>query len=162
MLFGLKPYDPATLIFAISHFALVAIAASYVPARRRRRRRSPGRPPRRVIWHLTLRDLPSVDEIVERLKDVDAPRKLLVEETRRVIAHARKDLTIATGIEEQVRRNIETLRQPSLKRVINATGVVLHTNLGRAARQSMAIRIWNTIWHEGRRGKRDSHTVASD
>jgi len=34
MLFGLKPYDPATLAFAITTLALVAIAASYIPARR--------------------------------------------------------------------------------------------------------------------------------
>jgi putative ABC transport system permease protein len=34
MLFGLKPYDPPTLIFAMTALALVAIAASYIPARR--------------------------------------------------------------------------------------------------------------------------------
>ncbi len=34
MLFGLKPYDPATLAFAIVTLALVAVAASYIPARR--------------------------------------------------------------------------------------------------------------------------------
>jgi putative ABC transport system permease protein len=34
MLFGLKPYDPATLAFAITTLALVAVAASYIPARR--------------------------------------------------------------------------------------------------------------------------------
>ncbi len=34
MLFGLKPYDPATLAFAITTLAVVAIAASYIPARR--------------------------------------------------------------------------------------------------------------------------------
>jgi ABC-type antimicrobial peptide transport system permease subunit len=34
MLFGLKPYDPATLAFAVSALALVALAASYIPARR--------------------------------------------------------------------------------------------------------------------------------
>lgn len=106
---------------------------------------------------MTLRDLPSVDEIVERLKDIDAPRKLLVEETRRVIASARKDLGVAPGIEEQVRHNIENLRQPSLKRVINATGVVLHTNLGRAP----GIDGYSNLEYdlaEGRRGKRDTHT----
>jgi L-seryl-tRNA(Ser) seleniumtransferase len=106
---------------------------------------------------LTLRDLPSVDEIVERLKDVDAPRKLLVEETRRVIAHARKDLAMATGIEEQVRRNIETLRQPTLQRVINATGVVLHTNLGRAPGADGYSNLEYDL-EQGRRGKRDTHT----
>jgi L-seryl-tRNA(Ser) seleniumtransferase len=106
---------------------------------------------------LTLRDLPSVDEIVERLKDVDAPRKLIVEETRRVIANARKDLSVVSGIEEQVRRNIETLRQPSLKRVVNATGVVLHTNLGRAPGADGYSNLEYDL-AEGRRGKRDSHT----
>lgn len=106
---------------------------------------------------MTLRDLPSVDEIVEQLKDVDAPRKLLVEETRRVIANARKDLVVANDIEERVRRNIETLRQPSLKRVINATGVVLHTNLGRAPGADG----YSNLEYDltlGRRGKRDTHT----
>ena len=106
---------------------------------------------------MTLRDLPSVDEIVERLKDVDAPRTLLVEETRRVIAGARKDLALATGIEEQVRRNIETLREPSLKHVINATGVVLHTNLGRAPGADGYSNLEYDL-AEGRRGKRDTHT----
>jgi L-seryl-tRNA(Ser) seleniumtransferase len=106
---------------------------------------------------LTLRDLPSVDEIVERLKDVDAPRKLLVEETRRVIANARNDLRLATNAEAQVRSNIENLRRPSLKRVINATGVVLHTNLGRAP----GVDGYSNLEYDlaqGRRGKRDAHT----
>ena len=106
---------------------------------------------------MTLRDLPSVDEIVERLKDVDAPRKLLVEETRRVLAHARKDLSAANSIEEQVRRNIETLRQPTLQRVINATGVVLHTNLGRAPGADGYSNLEYDL-EQGRRGKRDTHT----
>lgn len=106
---------------------------------------------------MTLRDLPSVDEVVERLKDVDAPRTLLVEETRRVIANARKDLALATGIEEQVRGSIERLRRPSLRRVINATGVVLHTNLGRAPGADG----YSNLEYDlalGKRGKRDSHT----
>ena len=106
---------------------------------------------------MTLRDLPSVDEIVERIKDVDAPRKLLVEETRRVIAHARKDLSAANNIEEDVRRNIETLRQPTLQRVINATGVVLHTNLGRAPGADGYSNLEYDL-AQGRRGKRDTHT----
>ncbi len=106
---------------------------------------------------MTLRDLPSVDEIVEHLKDVDAPRTLLVEETRRVIADARKDLALASGIEEQVRANIERLRRPSLRRVINATGVVLHTNLGRAPGADGYSNLEYDL-AQGKRGKRDSHT----
>ena len=34
MLFGLKPYDPITLAMAAALLAIVAVAASYVPARR--------------------------------------------------------------------------------------------------------------------------------
>jgi L-seryl-tRNA(Ser) seleniumtransferase len=105
---------------------------------------------------LTLRDLPSVDEIVERLKDVDAPRQLLVDETRRVISAARKDLSLANDIEQRVRRNIETLRQPTLHRVINATGVVLHTNLGRAPGADGYSNLEYDL-AQGRRGKRDTH-----
>lgn len=106
---------------------------------------------------MTLRDLPSVDEIVERLKDVDAPRTLLVEETRRAIANARQNLALASGIEGQVRGNIERLRRPSLKRVINATGVVLHTNLGRAPGADGYSNLEYDL-AQGKRGKRDSHT----
>jgi ABC-type antimicrobial peptide transport system permease subunit len=34
LLFGLKPRDPLTLLFAILGLAVVAILASYIPARR--------------------------------------------------------------------------------------------------------------------------------
>jgi ABC-type antimicrobial peptide transport system permease subunit len=34
MLFGLKPRDPLTFVFAIALFAAVALAATYFPARR--------------------------------------------------------------------------------------------------------------------------------
>ena len=106
---------------------------------------------------MTFQDLPSVDEIVERLKDVDAPRKLLVEETRRAIALARKNLPLETDVEAQVRRGIEQLREPSLKRVVNATGVVLHTNLGRAPGADGYSNLEYDL-AQGRRGKRDTHT----
>jgi len=34
MLFGLKPYDPVTLLFAIGLLAAIAAVASWLPARR--------------------------------------------------------------------------------------------------------------------------------
>jgi ABC-type antimicrobial peptide transport system permease subunit len=34
LLFGLKPYNPATLAFAIALLAVIAVLASWVPARR--------------------------------------------------------------------------------------------------------------------------------
>lgn len=90
------------------------------------------------------------------IKDVDAPRVLIVEETRRVLAAMRAGAEV-DDIEQQVRRNIELLRQPSLKRVINATGVVLHTNLGRAPGAEGYSNLEYDL-AQGRRGKRDTHT----
>jgi hypothetical protein len=77
------------------------------------------------------------------LSDLDAPRSLIVDETRRVLAATRAALldqraADPASIEEQVRANLAALAQPSLRRVINATGVILHTNLGRAP--SVALR----------------------
>jgi L-seryl-tRNA(Ser) seleniumtransferase len=110
---------------------------------------------------LNLRDLPSVDKVVESLKDVDAPRRLIVDETRRVLAAIRAG-DECDDIEARVRRNIDGLRAPSLRRVINATGVVLHTNLGRAPGVPFTpLEGYSNLEYDlvqGRRGKRDTHT----
>jgi L-seryl-tRNA(Ser) seleniumtransferase len=118
---------------------------------------------------MTLRDLPSVDQVVARLGDFDAPRSLIVDETRRVLAATRAallDQRVAdpAAIEEQIRANLAALAQPSLRRVINATGVILHTNLGRAPSVAFApLEGYTNLEYDlgsGRRGKRDSHIAA--
>src|ERR1041384_4297684 len=115
---------------------------------------------------MTLRDLPSVDEITERLRDVSAPRALIVSEVRREIEAVRSALREGrdgdpASVEQRVRATIDALAQPSLRRVINATGVVLHTNLGRAPSVRFApIEGYSNLEYDlsaGRRGKRDSH-----
>src|SRR5580700_5785193 len=40
-------------------------------------------------WKMKLRELPSVDEVVERLRTMEAPRGLIVGETRRVLGEMR-------------------------------------------------------------------------
>ena len=64
-------------------------------------------------------------------------------------------------LEDLVQSNLDALREPSLRRVINATGVVLHTNLGRAplARFDPLFGYSNLEYDlaTGRRGKRDAH-----
>lgn len=111
---------------------------------------------------MNLRQLPSVDKLIGRLVDVDAPRALIVGETRRVLASIRAGERV-DDIEARIRQNIETLRAPSLKRVINATGVVLHTNLGRAPGVPFTpLQGYSNLEYDlelGRRGKRDSHTA---
>jgi L-seryl-tRNA(Ser) seleniumtransferase len=120
-----------------------------------------------------LRELPSVDQVVEMLTDVDAPRPLLVNETRRALAAMRTDLlassatdpstaaNCADAIAKRVRASIAELSRPSLNRVINATGVILHTNLGRAPSVAFApIEGYSNLEYDlarGSRGKRDAH-----
>ena len=64
-------------------------------------------------------------------------------------------------IESRVERNLARLEAPSLRRVINATGVVLHTNLGRAPlpRFEPLVGYSNLEYDlaQGARGKRDVH-----
>jgi L-seryl-tRNA(Ser) seleniumtransferase len=92
----------------------------------------PGNPP-------TLRSLPSVERLAARL---DAPHPLAVAAARAVIAERRAELAAGDAAEEngdgdealltRARAAVAALARPSLGRVINATGVIVHTNLGRA------------------------------
>ena len=63
----------------------------------------------------------------------------------------------------RVRENLARLERPSLRRVINATGVVLHTNLGRAPIGPFAaVEGYSNLEYDverGRRGKRDAHVA---
>src|SRR6202048_4307281 len=93
-----------------------------------------------------LRQIPSVDELLAQprlaplIERVD--RELLVEITRTVLADLRGRITgegTATAIaldssalEERIASMVERVLASSLEPVINATGVILHTNLGRA------------------------------
>ncbi len=81
------------------------------------------------------RALPSVDRVVERLSGL--PHALLVDAARDAIGAAREQ--VAGGAEpdtDAVVRDaavrVERRRRAFLRPVINATGVLLHTNLGRA------------------------------
>lgn len=112
----------------------------------------------------TLRQLPSVDEVVRDLSGLRCPRELLVRLVRREIDAARAALRatgVAIDVRQAVTETVAGLRAPSLRRVINATGVVLHTNLGRAPLPSFTpIGGYSNLEYDlgnGRRGKRDWH-----
>jgi L-seryl-tRNA(Ser) seleniumtransferase len=79
---------------------------------------------------MQLRDLPSVDELA---RTVDDP--LAVEAARRVLADAREEIRAGSDpgdLHTRLRGELEDARRPRLRRVLNATGVIVHTNLGRA------------------------------
>jgi L-seryl-tRNA(Ser) seleniumtransferase len=128
------------------------------------------------------RELPSVDEVV-RAAEVAALAKFhgsaaVADAARVVLACLRKDISsglldetglrlalagIASAVEKEIRQSL----QPSLRPVINTTGVILHTNLGRAplsqaardAIRELAGGYTNLEFdiEAGERGWRDSH-----
>ncbi len=94
----------------------------------------------------SLRALPSVDRIVTdtALGDLHA-RELLTDVAREALDDARRaigDGGAAPAFEEllaDVRRRYEAAVRPPVRCIINATGVILHTNLGRAPLADEAI-----------------------
>ncbi|HEX2393541.1 MAG TPA: L-seryl-tRNA(Sec) selenium transferase [Solirubrobacterales bacterium] len=107
---------------------------------------------------------------------LEGPRPLAVQAARAEVERAR-DAVLAGGeaAGEEVllaaaAARLDDLRRPSLRRVINATGVVLHTNLGRAplapeavARVAEVATGYSNLEYDlgaGRRGSRGAHVDA--
>jgi L-seryl-tRNA(Ser) seleniumtransferase len=83
----------------------------------------------------SLRDLPSIDKLLGDERLASEPHELAVEAARSVLERAREE--IRSGREppplvDSVLTELARSRRPSLRRVLNATGVLVHTNLGRA------------------------------
>jgi L-seryl-tRNA(Ser) seleniumtransferase len=117
-----------------------------------------------------LRDLPAVDHVVAGLSHLEArfPRRLIVDEVRRVLQSMREEIRAgghpnSSPVESRVERSLARFETPSLRRVINATGVVLHTNLGRAPLAKFEpVPGYSNLEYDlarGSRGKRDAHTA---
>ena len=109
------------------------------------------------------RALPSVDEITVALAR-SFPHTLIVSEARRTLAECRERIKRGESFGDvmaMVALGLEALRTPSLRHVINATGVVLHTNLGRAPVTSLnTFGGYTNLEYDldnGKRGKRDVH-----
>jgi len=130
-----------------------------------------------------LRQLPSVDELLAqpRLRSLAerVDRELLLEVTRAALADLRTRITGASeqvvialepaALEAHIAAEIERILSLSLLPVINAAGVILHTNLGRAPLSETVIEhLRQTVTQysnleydleAGDRGKRDVHTA---
>jgi L-seryl-tRNA(Ser) seleniumtransferase len=82
-----------------------------------------------------LRDLPSVDLLLRDERLASEPHELAVAAARTALDRARAEIEAGNDPGPVVDVAIEELaraRRPSLRRVLNATGVLVHTNLGRA------------------------------
>src|SRR4051795_10052236 len=96
---------------------------------------------------------PSVDALARSLAHVDLPHPLLVDAARAAIAARDPD-----SAHDRAHAAARSLLQP----VINATGVLLHTNLGRApVAVSVPARATNLelALATGRRGSRSAHAA---
>src|SRR3989475_5216776 len=129
-----------------------------------------------------LRQIPSVDELVAqpRLAALSkrTDRNLVVEVARAVLADLRARIAgdsnwtalglSAASVEELISVEVERILSRSLQPVINATGVILHTNLGRAPLPETVVdefrrsaTQYSNLEYDleaGTRGKRDVHT----
>ena len=79
---------------------------------------------------MRLRDLPSVDELVRGLDDT-----LAVAAARDLLERAREEIRAGSDpgdLPARLQEALAAARRPTLRRVLNATGVIVHTNLGRA------------------------------
>ncbi len=129
-----------------------------------------------------LRKIPAVDELLALPPLVElasrVSRDLIVEAARTVLERIRNDISRdltseaaePQAIAAQIAREVDRLLRPSLRSVINATGVILHTNLGRAPLAEAAIEHirqtagqYTNLEYDiaaGTRGRRDVHTGA--
>ncbi|HEY1270744.1 MAG TPA: hypothetical protein VGF08_02125, partial [Terriglobales bacterium] len=129
------------------------------------------------------RKLPSVDELIHTPElaalAAEEGQAAVIDAARVVLAQLRDEIakgTLATeaavdvalsGVADAVARQLRRSLSYSLRPVINATGVILHTNLGRAPLPAEAVEhIRQTALgysnlefdiEEGKRGKRDVH-----
>jgi L-seryl-tRNA(Ser) seleniumtransferase len=97
---------------------------------------------------------PSVDALARELADVGLPHPLLVDAAR---------AAIAAGDPSSARARAEAVAGALLRRVINATGVLLHTNLGRAplgAPPPVGYANLELDLATGRRASRNNHAAA--
>ena len=93
-----------------------------------------------------LQKLPKIDELLRRedVQAIDAPRAIVVQCLRQEVEGLRRAL-LSEGENlqfslERVRLAVAKAWSPSIQRVVNATGVVLHTNLGRAPLSQAAVK----------------------
>src|SRR5687768_11294083 len=125
-----------------------------------------------------LRSLPSVERLLNHLSAsllvTQYGRTLTVEALRSALDEARQHILAGAGeassdalLIDHARAVLEEWLAPTLRPVINATGIIIHTNLGRAPLSDAAINAvreaaggYSTLEYDldsGKRGSRSTH-----
>ena len=136
-----------------------------------------------VTKQVLLRQLPAIGTLLEeeKIKDLEMsyPHSVIVEAAAQVVQSIREtilqdgeiegtdSLNQVDSIVGQVIAKVVEKTRPHLQRVVNATGIVLHTNLGRAVLAPSAVKAINDVagnysnleldLETGERGTRYSH-----
>jgi L-seryl-tRNA(Ser) seleniumtransferase len=118
----------------------------------------------------SLRDLPSVDRLLADERLAGEPHELAVSAARSVLERAREEIRAGREpgpLVDAVLDELARTRRPRLRRVLNVTGVLVHTNLGRAplAREALdrVVEVgggYSTLEYDlahGARGSRQDH-----
>lgn len=112
---------------------------------------------------MNLRDLPSVDALAGDLSvDADLPRAVIVSVARDAIDDARRAVQTGSPADPTLvaARRLRALSSSRLRAVVNATGVLLHTNLGRAPIDDTNTPFFSNLEFDlgsGQRGKRSHY-----
>ena len=91
---------------------------------------------------MRLRDLPSVDELLRDERLSSEPHELALTAVRNALERARREIRAGNdpgSVADDALAELARARRPSLRRVLNATGVLVHTNLGRAPLAAAAL-----------------------
>ena len=93
------------------------------------------------------REIPAVSKVLDALGHYDFSRPVIVDLVRRELAtiRAKAEIPEFESIVDSVRRSLANLRATRLQPVINGTGIVIHTNLGRAPLAPEAVRALKEI-----------------
>src|SRR6266496_243956 len=93
------------------------------------------------------REIPAVSKLLDALGHYDFSRPVIVDLIRRELAtiRTRAEIPEFELIVDSVRRSLANLRATRLQPVINGTGIVIHTNLGRAPLAPEAVRVLKEV-----------------
>ena len=93
------------------------------------------------------RQIPAVSKVMDALDDSDLPRGFVVQIVRRELSRLRTSHSLreTEAIVHDIRRSLQALRANKLQPVINGTGIVIHTNFGRAPLPTEAMQALNEI-----------------
>jgi L-seryl-tRNA(Ser) seleniumtransferase len=110
------------------------------------------------------RQIPAVGKLLEQVHAPDFPHALIAKIVREQVALERDSSAKAAPLLGRINERLEQLRRTRLQPVINATGIIIHTNFGRAPLSASAARSlgeiassYNNLEYEietGGRGKR--------